>query len=388
MTLLTRRSRRLIRGDSGGGGTPDPYADYIIYDSFHRSNSDQLFNGEKGGDWQYIDGVGSTIPNFGIFDNKAYALRDTNIPLAYLDAGVDSYELELGVNAFSGIAFKIQDANNLWICAYDGGPNFDLISYIGGVSRDLYRFSDVAGHGVVNVRVEKSKITVTSNGVEKGIITDSYLEDETQVGFLGSLSNGDTFNYFWAKPVTFTDPYAEYLVYDSVTRPDNSDTAGFATEKGGGYAVLTGTTWGITSHQIYNPPSGNGSILKLGDTVDGIFENTMLYTASVQPGINFRMVDASNYLLAQLNGGNLYLWKCISGAFTQLASSSVPGLLNPSNAIVSARFQGTSVKLSVSGVQLIDYTLTGNAASLAGTGCGLRSSGNDNRFGLYTLKAL
>jgi hypothetical protein len=190
-------------------------------------------------------------------------------------------------------------------------------------------------------------------------------------------------------PPPVTDPYAAYIAYDSVTRADSTTSPGSATEKGGPWTVLSGTAWGVSSNQLYNPSGVNGALLKLGDTLNGSVQGDVFsvnYLAN-PAGVFFRSSDANNFLLVHLSNGSAILWKCIGGTFTQLttgATSTTGGVAFTIRIV----FSGASVTVLVGGVAVItSFTLTGTAASLAGTGGGFRSTIATNRFDNYQMAA-
>ena len=170
------------------------------------------------------------------------------------------------------------------------------------------------------------------------------------------------------------DPYADYIVFDSVTRADSSISGGSATEKGGAWTALVGTL-GVESDLLYFPSATEGDLASLGSTANGSVQSGVTPGAFGTTGLFCRGSDASNYLLVQVNViGTVSMYSYVAGSATLLTIGG-PVTLGPL-AVLRIVFNGTSVSASVDGVDIFGvFTLTGTAAALSGTDCGISSRG-------------
>lgn len=111
-------------------------------------------------------------------------------------------------------------------------------------------------------------------------------------------------------------PPAGPVVSDTFSRA-NASTLGSA-ETGQAWTAHTGT-WGVDTNKAKLVTQSGDSVA----TVDaGIadFEMTCDITKQGEPGIVFRTIDASNYLLAFASGGNIEIYQRVAGAYTLLGS--------------------------------------------------------------------
>lgn len=106
---------------------------------------------------------------------------------------------------------------------------------------------------------------------------------------------------------------------DNFNRANDSSSIGTPSDSGGAWSV-TGGTWGITSNTLYRS-AGTGYSAAYLDSGVSAGTITATFSALASSGIAMRIVDGSNFVWLQLLSGTIYLWKRVSGTFTQLGSS-------------------------------------------------------------------
>lgn len=161
-------------------------------------------------------------------------------------------------------------------------------------------------------------------------------------------------------------PADKVVVFDDFNRADDLLTAG--STKTGQVWTPVGGAFGILGNRLYSPGKTSASILhvdpiikdyEVSATVIGQF-----VAGQVQGFFNlmFHMTDAANYMMARMFIGNLEVYKFVAGAATVVASTPfvaqdwIPYKLK-------VRCQGTNVRVSVNGVELINLTLSGTDAT-------------------------
>jgi len=237
----------------------------------------------------------------------------------------------------------------------------------------------LTGRAITYQSTASSKVAVNSSGLVAASASNAGVAAiiATSEGVSGAIA------------VTSVDPYAAFLAYDSVTRADNPSSPGSATEKGGAWTVLSGTGWGVSGGKLVCAGASAG-LIQLGSKVDPTLQADVggVWTAH-DPGPAFRILDATNFLLLTSNGlSQVRLYSSLAGSFTNLGSFTAT-LTNGAASTLKVAVVGTSVNVYVAGSLVGNATLTGGAASLAGTGCGLYSDagGTTSFFDNYQVLA-
>ena len=190
------------------------------------------------------------------------------------------------------------------------------------------------------------------------------------------------------------DPYAGYLLYDSVTRADSTTSPGTPTEKGTAWTAATGT-WGVLSNKLYVPAGTTEAYL-----VNDIGTSECTVTANIitdlwatnQPGIILRYIDSSNFILIRMSSTTTTtVFKRVAGSFTSLGAQTFSAITDGTAATFAASSRGNVITLSVNGVAASGtITLAGADATQFGSGTstkiGFRSQGSAaERFSLVKV---
>lgn len=140
----------------------------------------------------------------------------------------------------------------------------------------------------------------------------------------------------------------------------------------------TGQTWtdsGMTISSDKALAAGAGTCVELVDVgAELTYEGTVTPGTDGDAGLAFRGLTTTDCLYAQIDisPNRLVLGREPSGAI--LDSSTSVTFVVGTPYVITVRCEGTSVKVSVDGVELIDYTLAGAELTLVGaTKIGLRS---------------
>lgn len=107
---------------------------------------------------------------------------------------------------------------------------------------------------------------------------------------------------------------------DNFNRADNASSIGTPSDSGGAWTV-TGGTWGILSNNIYRSAGSGYSAAYLNSAVSTGVVSAKI-TGAASSGIAMRIVDGSNFVWLQCLSGSVYLWKRVSGSFTQMGPTS------------------------------------------------------------------
>lgn len=174
------------------------------------------------------------------------------------------------------------------------------------------------------------------------------------------------------------DPFAGFLVYDSVTRADNATTVGAPTEKGVAPTVDTGT-WGVSGGKIYNPTHNSGGLLWWAAAHSGSIQADVMSTAYATngPGVTAWFIDSSNYMLLRLLSGQLQLLtRTTAGGFNSLLTPAAT-LVDSTAYTIKLVYTGANVQGWFQGTKLIDTTIVDpDLTALAlGAKSGLRNGG-------------
>jgi hypothetical protein len=169
----------------------------------------------------------------------------------------------------------------------------------------------------------------------------------------------------------------DVLAYDTFTRANSTSTLSTTqdiTPKT--WTILNGGTWGITSNAAYCPTlptDSKGSIasVNVGTTQQDVRVRMSEPSGSAAVGLACRVVDASNYFLAQYDPAALNMFSCIAGTFTNRYSASfTPSAFNNLRLVNI----GTIVYLYIDDVFITQYQLSAGEISALATGnsCGPR----------------
>lgn len=137
-------------------------------------------------------------------------------------------------------------------------------------------------------------------------------------------------------------------------------------------------TWGTTGGRIYSVSDTSMDLVSINARSNNYrlscVTNGQISDINNQRFINiiFRLNDATNYLMTRITGGNLHLYKCVAGTLsllTQVATGNTNGV----DYLFTVRCQDNDIRISVNGVQLLQYTLSGGDTVFAAyTKAGLR----------------
>jgi len=177
-----RRTRR-----SKSAGT-DPYADYLVYDSFTDTNGVLLANhtSEKGGPWTDATSTWTIQSNTCLATNTSESEKYAFITAA---ANIDmSYTMDVGAGGLSesGLCYRYASGTQFWVVYLHGGEDkVKLLKRVGGDWTNVGEAAQAVTAGtpiLVRVTVDGDDLhTVYCNGVQKVQVTDNYSNTATTV---------------------------------------------------------------------------------------------------------------------------------------------------------------------------------------------------------------
>jgi hypothetical protein len=162
---------------------------------------------------------------------------------------------------------------------------------------------------------------------------------------------------------------------DMFNRTNNSSTMGSA-ETGQTWNPLVGT-FGIQDGRAYcvSDTSANITTAEVGRSNYSLecVTQGQITDLNNQRFLNilFRANDASNYLMTRITGGNLHLYKSVSGTLTMLKEATITNE-NGVDYRFTVRCEGNDIRISVNGVQIQHTLVAGDSAFLGYTKVGLR----------------
>ena len=157
------------------------------------------------------------------------------------------------------------------------------------------------------------------------------------------------------------DPYAGYLLFDSLTDSNDVAIADHTPEKGGPWVANSGT-WTIQNNQLRESTGGSKTTVIDVEQADVIFQATWSVLAASDAGIVARYVDASNYLILVVDSitNFMILWKQVSGSWSQADSAAV---VFAANDVIKLTASGTTITGFVNGTQKVQATVTDHATA-------------------------
>ncbi|WP_283215120.1 DNRLRE domain-containing protein [Pseudofrankia sp. DC12] len=333
--------------------------------SFTAANSTSSLGATDTGEtWQALAGT------WGISNNSAYLVSAGIFKsVAVVPAPAD------GTIQFStpttqsrlGVAFRVQDADNMWML-YENGTSLVLAKRSGGLESTVKTVTGVccATTDTYGVRMVGSTLQMLRNGVVVGTATDSAFSTATKAGLYAQSTGTGRIDGLTITPeghrATFTGA--------------NSATSLGASDDGEPFTGLAGT-WGISGNSAYLATAG-GSGHNL-TTVSGAADGTISFTEPVAQagvGVAFRAADAGNYwrLVAQPASNSWQLVKRVAGADTVVATAA--GACCTAADVLSIVTSGTSISVLRNGTQILSThdpallfaSRAGPYADAAGTG--------------------
>ena len=157
----------------------------------------------------------------------------------------------------------------------------------------------------------------------------------------------------------------------------NATSIGTPSDAGAVYAGAT-TLYGTTGNELYS--SGvvgwANPLWRESSSAAGELFITLRAINSMSSGLVFRLVDSSNYLLAQFTPTAMFLWQRVAAGFTQIGSTYT-GTVSVGD-LISVAFNGSSLSLRQGGVQRVSGT---SSTHLTATKHGfVENNGNSCRY--------
>ncbi|MBL7632607.1 RHS repeat protein, partial [Frankia sp. CN6] len=316
--------------------------------SFTGANSaSSLGVADTGESWQVLSGT------WGVNGNNAY-LVSGSAGVAVMPApsdGMVRFTAPVAQNHL-GVAFRVQDAGNLWTLTTEPGSNaLILAKRVGGVVTTVATYAGAccAAADVYAVRMAGSVLTVYRNDRVVGSVTDSQFSTATRAG-LYALNTGAG----RVGSVTIVDDQHR----DSFTRANSATTLGM-TDNGEQWQVqplpgLGNGTWGISGNAAYlAAASGNRNMATVSAAADGAFSFKMP-VAQAGLGLAFRFADVNNYwrVVAQPSSGTWQLVKRDDGVETVVATSS-GGLCCTAADTLTVVTNGPAISVLRNGAQIL-----------------------------------
>ncbi|WP_307874757.1 DNRLRE domain-containing protein [Frankia nepalensis] len=311
------------------------------------NHTSSLGTADTGESWQVLAGT------WGINGNNAYLVSGSSAS-AVMPAPSDGMVRFTAPVAqdYLGVAFRVQDANNMWILHVQPSSNsLILAKRVGGVGTQIATFSGAccAATDTYAVRMSGSVLTVYRNDRVVGSVTDSQFSTATKAG-LFALSTGSG----RIGSVTIVDDQHR----DSFTRANSSTTLG-TSDTGEQWQALTlpglgNGTWGISGNAAYlATASGNRNMATVSAAADGTFSFKMP-VAQAGLGLAFRFADASNYwrVVAQPSSGTWQLVRTVGGVETVIATSS-GGLCCTATDTLTVVTNGPAISVLRNGSQIL-----------------------------------
>lgn len=182
----------------GGGAVPDPYADYLVYDTFtdidntdlnaHTPDRDALGGGwgEIAGDWEIL---GNILPGPG--GDGDIAVIGVGVADHYAEA-----ELTAGVNA-PGIVARYQDATHFWVVLIHGDTDkIELYLNNAGFASKGSQVVVWDDGDTLRLSCSGNDIKVYHNDVEVIAIVDATFNGATFIGVREGLVGAQSFENF------------------------------------------------------------------------------------------------------------------------------------------------------------------------------------------------
>ncbi|MBL7496454.1 DNRLRE domain-containing protein [Frankia sp. CNm7] len=311
------------------------------------NHTSSLGTADTGESWQVLAGT------WGINGNNAYLVSGSSAS-AVMPAPSDGLIRFTAPVAqdYLGVAFRVQDANNMWILHVQPSSNsLILAKRVGGVGTQIATFSGAccAATDTYAVRMAGSDLTVYRNDRVVGSVTDAQFSTATKAG-LFALSTGSG----RIGSVTILDDQHR----DSFTRADSSTLLG-ATDTGEKWQTqplpgLGNGTWGISGNAAYlATASGNRNMATVSAAADGQFSFKMP-VAQAGLGLVFRYADPNNYwrVVAQPSAGTWQLVKRVGGVETVVATSS-GGLCCTASDTMTVVTNGPNIYVQRNGSQIL-----------------------------------
>ncbi|WP_198153048.1 DNRLRE domain-containing protein [Pseudofrankia sp. DC12] len=333
--------------------------------SFTAANSTSSLGATDTGEtWQALAGT------WGVSNNSAYLVSAGIFKsVAVVPAPAD------GTIQFStpttqsrlGVAFRVQDADNMWML-YENGTSLVLAKRSGGLESTVKTVTGVccATTDTYGVRMVGSTLQMLRNGVVVGTATDSAFSTATKAGLYAQSTGTGRIDGLTITPeghrATFTAA--------------NSATSLGASDDGEAFTNLAGT-WGINGNSAYlATAAGSGHNLS---TVAGAADGTITFTEPVAQagvGVAFRVADANNYwrLVAAPASNSWQLVKRVAGTDTVVATAA--STCCTAADVLSIVTSGTSISVLRNGTQILSAhdpallfaSRAGPYADAAGTG--------------------
>ncbi|EFC82515.1 DNRLRE domain-containing protein [Parafrankia sp. EUN1f] len=316
--------------------------------SFTAANSTiTLGDADTGETWQVLSGT------WGINGNNAYLVSGTygTAVMPAPSEGLVRFTAPVAQDNL-GVAFRVQDANNLWILQTQPSSNaLILAKRVGGTKTTVATFTGAccAAGDTYAVRMAGSALTVYRNDQVVGSATDSQFSTATKAGLFAQATGTGRIG-----SVTIVDDQHR----DSFTRANSSTELGTG-DTGEEWQTqslpgLGNGTWGISGNAAYlAAASGNRNVATVSAAADGLFSFKMP-VAQTGLGLAFRYADPNNYwrVVAQPSAGTWQLVKRVGGAETVVATSSAGQCCTASDALTVIT-DGPDIRVQRNGTQIL-----------------------------------
>ncbi|WP_283215121.1 DNRLRE domain-containing protein [Pseudofrankia sp. DC12] len=316
--------------------------------SFTAPNStSSLGQADTGETWQVLSGT------WGINGNAAYAVSGTNSFAVMPSPSDGTVRFTAPVAQDSmGIAFRVQDASNLWVLQVMPSTNsLVLTKRVSSAWTNVATFAGAccAASDSYAVRMSGSTLTVYRNDQAVGSVTDSTLSTATKAGLYAYQTGAGRLG-----SITILDDQHR----DSFTRANSSTSLG-TTDTGEQWQTQTlpglgNGTWGISSNAAYlAAASGNRNAATVSAAADGTFSFKMP-VAQTGLGLAFRYAGGNDYwrVVAQPSAGTWQLIKRVGGTETIVATSSA-GTCCTASDTMTVITNGPNIYLQRNGLQIL-----------------------------------
>ncbi|WP_250290200.1 DUF6531 domain-containing protein, partial [Frankia sp. CiP1_Cm_nod1] len=320
-----------------------------------------LGTADTGEGWQVLAGT------WGVAGNDAYLVSaGSGRSVAVLPAGSDGtvrFTLPVAQDNV-GVAFRVQDADNLWVLyAKPSANQLVLAKRVGGVTTTVATASGAccAASDVFAVTTAGTSIAVSRNDRVVAAATDGAFQTATRAGVYALATGAGRVGAF---------AVVDGQHRDSFTRANAATTAGTA-ESGAAWTPLAGT-WGVEGNRVYlAAAAGNRNLLVAPAAADGTFSFTQPVTQA-DMGLAFRVADAGNYwrLVAVPSSSKWRLIKRVGGVETTVADAS--GACCTTSDTLTVVTNGPSITVLRNGTQVMSVS---DPAVMFGTRAGPYTEG-------------
>jgi hypothetical protein len=351
-----------------------------VRDNFNRANSTTSLGNTSLGNLPYTILGGST---FGISGNQAYQPSGSGIAtqdLGWAD-GTISVALVIGGNSRQGLAFRIQDVNNLWFA--EAGA---LVKYTAGTRSVVTSYTTFVGDALQVILSGNSIVVNRITGGGSGAVTqvasttDSYLATQTKHGF-GNLLN--SINDRWDDFTIITPATPSGTVIADNFNRTNTLSLG---------STSTGNAWWTTESGVWGTDGSVAKITTLDSTIISDFARVDAGSSEGLVEVDIPVVDASGFtgvMIRTIRKGDGvlsgYVFAYSSGGFSGLYRIT-SGIIQVGSSVTLAagdriglRAQGTTITCYRNGSLVLTATSETNNQTATGIGLiGYTTSQFDN----------